>query len=426
MPVSEALSSATKSSKVVVVGLNAALQKRFVLSPSAKLVPGSVHRADHMEEGVGGKGQDVAISLSCLVSDKRKMDDDEEMDIALAQFIGAGAEGEQVLSLLRTNFCLDDALTVRPEAKLRTCTTIVGSDCSTELVEPSGSIQQDELDSLMAKVHAKCGGGDNDASVVDALCIMGSMPPGCPSETYADIYSRAAADNTLVLIDSVVGVQPLLQSLSTGKKKGAVLKINASELCRLANVEQEESTSEADKTSEKDIRKAVTSFFQTFKVGKGALDYMAITDGRHPAHLVEILKDDNEDASSPSFQMLKMDVIDLLSTNDNEPITLYPIGAGDTVAAGTLAAWQCLSSFQGEQDQKQSRNLLSRKVQDLLATKRKAWGLTANIENDDMALAFAFGLACGSASCLQEENSVFDVEDAMGLLGKMGKPQSLS
>jgi fructose-1-phosphate kinase PfkB-like protein len=33
--------------------------------------------------------------------------------------------------------------------------------------------------------------------------------------------------------------------------------------------------------------------------------------------------------------------------------------------------------------------------------------------------AFAFGLACGSASCLQEENSVVDASDVNTLFEKM-------
>jgi hypothetical protein len=54
------------SSGSIIVGLNGALQKRFLLSPQTSLVPGNVHRATTIQTGVGGKGQDVAISLACL------------------------------------------------------------------------------------------------------------------------------------------------------------------------------------------------------------------------------------------------------------------------------------------------------------------------------------------------------------------------
>eukprot|EP00978_Attheya_sp_CCMP212_P024013 scaffold74719_cov52-Attheya_sp.AAC.1 len=39
-----------------------------------------------------------------------------------------------------------------------------------------------------------------------------------------------------------------------------------------------------------------------------------------------------------------------------------------------------------------------------------------------VALSFAFGLACGSASCLQEENSVFAMKDAVRLFHEMKAP----
>ena len=35
-------------------------------------------------------------------------------------------------------------------------------------------------------------------------------------------------------------------------------------------------------------------------------------------------------------------------------------------------------------------------------------------KTSDIATSFAFGLACGSASCLDRENSVFDVDGALG------------
>ena len=39
-----------------------------------------------------------------------------------------------------------------------------------------------------------------------------------------------------------------------------------------------------------------------------------------------------------------------------------------------------------------------------------------------MATAFAFGIACGSASCLREKHSVFDIEDyAMEFLRGCGR-----
>jgi len=40
--------------------------------------------------------------------------------------------------------------------------------------------------------------------------------------------------------------------------------------------------------------------------------------------------------------------------------------------------------------------------------------------------AFSFGLACGTASCLNEENSVVDIADVLEIFKKMERPQYLS
>ena len=129
------------SGSTVIVGLNGALQKRFVLPQSTPLVPGNVHRAEAVQVGVGGKGQDVAIALSCL---------DYKGNLQLAQFVGSGPEGDQVYDLLKEQIGANAmSLTVRPKSHMRTCTTIVASDMSTELVEPSGDITEDECKQLM-------------------------------------------------------------------------------------------------------------------------------------------------------------------------------------------------------------------------------------------------------------------------------------
>eukprot|EP00980_Cylindrotheca_fusiformis_P008179 scaffold1734_cov196-Cylindrotheca_fusiformis.AAC.1 len=48
----------TMAATKIIVGLNGALQKRFILPDEGVLVPGNVHRAKSVQTGVGGKGQD--------------------------------------------------------------------------------------------------------------------------------------------------------------------------------------------------------------------------------------------------------------------------------------------------------------------------------------------------------------------------------
>eukprot|EP00566_Odontella_aurita_P011083 CAMPEP_0113557284 /NCGR_PEP_ID=MMETSP0015_2-20120614/17708_1 /TAXON_ID=2838 /ORGANISM="Odontella" /LENGTH=410 /DNA_ID=CAMNT_0000458697 /DNA_START=176 /DNA_END=1408 /DNA_ORIENTATION=- /assembly_acc=CAM_ASM_000160 len=387
------------SDKTVVVGLNAAFQKRFVLPPSTTLTPGSVHRAETVEEGLGGKGQDVAVTLRHLWPEA------PTRPLALAQFVGTGPGGDAVMGLLADTMGEGgawDALTVRTKSAMRTCTSIVGSDSTTELVEPSGIIEAEEMESLMGRIDA-LSSTDGKAIGAAALCVMGSMPPGCSDDTYGDLCSSISGDQTLTVVDSVIGLKALLASLSAKRGSssytgGAVLKINASELCRLAGVTQSAS-SEEDGVLLEELKDAVKSFLSQYSASS-ALDYMAITDGRHPAHLVSV-----KDSS-----LYRLGVVALSSDQ-----TLYPIGAGDSVAAGTLAAWLNLCSAE--------KSPLEEKYHEVLMK----WKHSLTIETENASLqnilaAFAFGLSCGSASCLQQENSVIARDEVLDLFSKMPCP----
>ena len=259
------------SQSIVVVGLNAALQKRFILPPGKNLEPGNVHRAHITETGVGGKGQDVGVALSCLSASC-------EDKVMLAQFLGRGPEGDAVSELLQSKFGLSNALTIRNAAPLRTCTTIVGADQATELVETSGEVTQSEMKALQNKVEelTNLGGRAN------CVCIMGSMPPGCDDDTYADLTSRLADSNSLVLIDSVIGLEPLLSALksifgnSEEKQGGTILKLNAAEICKLAGVAK----GETDQVTLEELTTSTIGFVTQHPNAIGSLDYLCITDGK--------------------------------------------------------------------------------------------------------------------------------------------------
>ena len=396
------------TSSTVIVGLNGALQKRFVLPETVpSLIPGNVHRAQSVQVGVGGKGQDVAISLACL----------RFPNIRLAQFVGSGPEGDLVLSLLEERLGFEtpkaatasiDSLTVRPKSTMRTCTTIVASNESTELVEPSGLVSDQDRQDFFDKLQSA-----SKTTTVGALCFMGSMPPGCPSHMYADIYqhlcssSSSSTDNqeTLCLIDSVAGLEALLATIANHPNRGpAVLKVNASELCRLAGVTK--STTESGGISPDELVQGVTEFFHKFAPhASNSLAGIAVTDGRHPAHFVSILSDNNQ------FEIVQLAVPDLSSSG-----VLYPIGAGDSVAAGTLAAWKCLN------DDNKADDYLDEQLMQVLKERLQASGG----EVAAMSTAFGFGLACGSASCLCEENSVFEPSDVLRFFSTAEIPRKIA
>ena len=382
----------TMSGGGVICALNGALQKRFVLPFESQLVPGNVHRIQEVQVGVGGKGQDVAIALSCLGYEK----------MAIAQFIGQGAEGDQVLDLLEDRVGADALkLTTRTASPLRTCTSVVAADTTTELIEPSGAISPEEMSDLLSKLAHFEGGS------AAAVCVMGSMPPGCPETTYAEIYERSANPDTLCVIDSVAGLKPLIEKIAQEDKRGpTIFKVNASELCALSSVKK--SNNEVDGVKQDELIAAIQGFFAGFQPAAAqALTAIAITDGKHLAYLAVIGNDGND------FKLFKLPVGTL------QLRTLFPIGAGDAVAAGTLAAWQSLK--EGNSDDaclpENIKEALSKFVEEVDATNDSAIST--------MLTAFSFGLACGSASCLQEENSMLLTEDVLRLLS-LGKPAFLS
>jgi len=431
----------------VIVGLNAALQKRFVLPPHDNLIPGNVHRAASVTTGVGGKGQDVAVTLHSLRYTGNPQ---------VAQFLGSGAEGDQVYRLLSdllgkenekntaaSRKCMD--LTVRTASGMRTCTSIVGADSTTELVEPSGVILEEELQDLLDKLQ------HNQPAVCDALCVMGSLPPGAAPDTYARIYQAAAlavpttttesssSTHPLCVIDSVAGLPELWRAISDRRNKdnqppkSTLLKINAAELCRLAGVVEPRSQAETAGVAVPEVVEAVSAYMRQYPEAQSALTAMALTDGAHPAYLAVLTNDsDNDDDKEVGFDLYRLPVPDLKAyhgsnkQDDEESLLqLYPIGAGDSVAAGTLAAWKCLSD-----DNENNRCLpdaiaqaLNQQKDEIAATITTTTAATDQQQvgpltttSNVLLTAFAFGLACGSASCLQEENSVLKVEDAIALL----------
>ena len=403
---------------IVVVGLNAALQKRFILSNDAKLVPGDVHRAVRVDTGCGGKGQDVAITLSCLQQVSGLSEDNRDVDVSgsddgkiqLCQFVGqndaAGKELHQLLvDRLGSNSVQD--LTVRTKAPTRTCTSIVASDETTELVEPSGEISKSELAEMMKRIDDfYCGGGGGDSQTQRAargLCIMGSVPPGIPNETYSNIFTKIVRSNphSVCVVDAVVGTADLFDAAATFNNDSdpedeqsprIVFKINASELCKLTGVTK--SKSETGGIQKDELEAAISTFTNTYPVA-GSLAGLAITDGKHAAFLAEFQR------SGSTYSLYELPIPQL-----NQDKTLYPIGAGDAVAGGMITAWATLVSAGSDN----TKPLIPQPTNEILLK------LYEKLQRNDLTTAFAFGLCCGSASCLQEENSVLSIADVDNLL----------
>lgn len=377
----------------IMVGLNAALQKRFILPEPIVLIPGNVHRASAVQTGVGGKGQNAATAMSCL---------HYQLPLRLAQFIGTGSEGDFVWNLLQQRWGKEALeISVRPATPLRISTSVVTCDETTELVDPSGIITKEEMKKLLDSLEhlVMTATQKQSSSIVSALCIMGSMPPGCPDETYSLIYNIVAKSRPFCLIDSVIGLGPLLQAIGTmAPNRGpTLLKVNAPELCKLAGVSK--LLSETGGILRDELIQAVQGFVQVYPYAKQALDALAITDGKHPAHVIAF-----HDTKASIYE-LPIPKLNTVATTSH----LYPIGAGDSVAGATVAAWQALTIGP----------CLDGSLYEALSS---ANSVMADDNIDDpivrkMIAAFSFGLTCGSASCLHPENAQFDIADVVRLHG---------
>ena len=146
-------SPSTKMRRPVVIGLNAALQKR--MSFKASMALGGVNRAEGLELGVGGKGQGAATTLHLLFSSAQPPNACGGGTFLLGQFLGGttGTQIQECQSETGVPVC-----TQQTAASTRTCITLLdtreGACRATELVEPSGAVQESEAEGLLAKLSA--------------------------------------------------------------------------------------------------------------------------------------------------------------------------------------------------------------------------------------------------------------------------------
>jgi fructose-1-phosphate kinase PfkB-like protein len=211
--------------QTLVIGLNPALQRTVTLAASLQV--GSVNRGSSVQVrnalrkldlscncnhnvtqllrsincyqvGIGGKGQDVIVASVSMNANPPPV---------LLQFLGTGAEGDTLAGLIQTLQQSSSAaaavgisessssLSIRTSTPCRTCVTLVDriKGEATEIVEPSGTISQSEIDSLLSALDAQF-----KVQKASGVAVMGSMPPGCPADLYSQILKRVCDANTKV------------------------------------------------------------------------------------------------------------------------------------------------------------------------------------------------------------------------------------
>jgi hypothetical protein len=546
---SSSTSSSSISSSTVIVGLNAALQKRLLLSDNndndAVLTPGRVHRAERVTCGMGGKGQDVAYTLHCLqyYHPENNDDNDHEIEIdpssssfspfsppcrrhhhtlRLAQFLGRGAAGDEVHSLWQTLFTttsdemtttttnendpttsrrrrqrqqrwldVDDSVTIRTAGPLRTCTSVVTATATTELIEPSSVVSEAEWAELITALSrrrrsiptttttsvttATTATAATATAAATVVAIMGSMPPGCPPDAYAQIFQNvrnnekddhdhdhdapvgggaSLTTTTLCLIDSVVGLETLLPTIAKTKDATrCLLKINVEELCRLVGLESSSDKHGAPPQPPPPPLEVILPQAIALLVQKYQLEPMmvassrlavALTNGRQPAYLALYDQEPHSENVVDEWTLYQLPVatmqLETMPLSDQQELSsssslsrggvvLYPIGAGDAVAAGTLAAWHYLhnTTHNVHSLPRRVRSALDQRV--VTTTTTTTTTRTEHDVSDPNAkillVAVAFGLACGSASCLHEENSKVHIPHVLHLFDTTPLPTRL-
>ena len=248
-------------------------------------------------------------------------------------------------------------LTVASAGETRSCITVIDAAAgdATELIEPSEPIQPSEAEQLLSRTLQVLERGE-----MSGLALCGTYPPGVDEEFYAKL--ALSKGKAVLLLDSYQKIESLL---ATGQVD--ILKVNAHELRSLAAKCCSRSRSVAAVGAEP-IPETALAVFAAYR-----LRWLAVTAGPDTAWLFE------NPCSGPGschpctwrFYEFHLPAVEGV---------VNPIGAGDTVGA-------------------------------IFLTQLSA-GAPSHV-------AFACGLAAGSASCRQLSGADFTMNDLHEILAKI-------
>jgi tagatose 6-phosphate kinase len=249
------------------------------------LESGSVNRAYETQVTAAGKAVNVAQVVTVLGG-----------HALLVTFLG-GDSGRFVARELDAQGVPHEVVWTDDDAPTRVCTTLLPDDGPvTELVEEAPLVSEKEVVALEEVVTGRL-------EEAEALCLIGSFPPGVPDDFYARLMQAACEAGVPVLVDA----------------QGAPLRNALSERPFLVKPNLEEATTTLDISSSEDgkpdARVAVATL--TDAGARWALVSMGATGS--------LLSD--------SFG-------NLWYVEPPQVETVNPIGSGDSLAAGFLLALQ--------------------------------------------------------------------------------------
>ncbi len=186
--------------KILSVCLNPTFQVTMRFSSFAM---GEVNRASEQYLDASGKGMNCARIASQL----------GEQSILLTHL--GGPRLQEMIDLCNKDKV--EVLWADSHSDMRTCTTILSDEYTTELVQEPVAVKPGTEEPLRELFHTSIGN-------CDALVILGTRAPGYSQELYADFVKEAKRQNKFVLLD--IKGEDLKQCLV---HKPDVVKINLSE-----------------------------------------------------------------------------------------------------------------------------------------------------------------------------------------------------
>ncbi|KAJ3361362.1 hypothetical protein GGF32_007408 [Allomyces javanicus] len=371
-----------------VPGLNPAFQTTLHFRSFA---PGKVNRAFRKTHSIGGKGQNVAISIQQLGHAEK------------VSFVG-GSTGKYICDALEQKNIQQFSVPVQKPT--RTCTTVLdfSTNTTTELVEPSNTIDASEKEQFYTLARSVL-----SSPTIRGIAICGTLPAGTDAACYDFVLRMKPTSGWTILLDAYKGVE---STLATGLVD--ILKINGDEARAVVG----------DTTSPiPAVGRAIAARYP--------IRYIALTNGAEDAHLVDgttrtvytysvpalaemvrltdscdqLQYDPPAAAAADCASALRMNpavaqlaklaessaclpspiMAPTLSRHNSfhigpdgeQQLVLNPLGAGDTCSGVTLASY---------------------------------------LESGDMVAAFRRGLAAASASCLVTESTSHFDRDVMAAI----------
>ena len=177
---------------LVCISANPAIDRRLRLE---NIAVGEINRALSAQPFPGGKAAHVAMVAKSL-----------GVDVMWVGFLG-GAAGEQCESGL-TDFGVPLTV-IRTQSETRANLELISADGRvTEILEPGGTVTEGEVERLLATCRDLFAESEPGTQVA----MSGSLPPGAPSDLYAELIRLAHVYECRTLLDT--SGEALRQALS--------------------------------------------------------------------------------------------------------------------------------------------------------------------------------------------------------------------